>query len=40
MYPVEKTAPVPPKGMGKVGPLKKLEKTPRFHEAFRQFGDE
>ena len=40
MYSVEKTAPVPSKGSGKVGPLKKLEKHPRFHKAFRQLGEE
>ena len=28
------------KGKGKVGPLKKLEKNPRFHKAFRQLGDD
>lgn len=28
------------KGKGKVGPLKKLEKNPRFHMAFRQLGDD
>ena len=27
------------KGMGKVRPLKMLEKAPRFHRAFRQLGD-
>ena len=27
------------KGKGKVGPLKKLEKNPRFHKAFSQLGD-
>ena len=27
------------KGKGKVGPLKKLEKNPRFHEAFRELSD-
>uniref|UniRef100_UPI00358FB7B0 uncharacterized protein n=1 Tax=Myxine glutinosa TaxID=7769 RepID=UPI00358FB7B0 len=27
------------KGKGKVGPLKKLEKNPRFHKAFRQLGN-
>ena len=40
MYLVEKTAPVPSMGRGKVGPLKKLEKHPRFHKAFRQLGEE
>ena len=40
MYSVEKTAPVPSKGRGKVGPLKKLEKHPRCHKAFRQHGEE
>ena len=28
------------KGKGKVGPLKKLEKNPRYHKAFRQLGDD
>ncbi|XP_070198727.1 uncharacterized protein [Littorina saxatilis] len=28
------------KGKGKVGPLKKLEKNPKFHTAFRQLGDD
>ena len=28
------------KGKVKVGPLKKLEKNPRFHKAFKQLGDE
>jgi hypothetical protein len=28
------------KGKGKVVPLKKLEKNPRFHNAFRQLGDD
>uniref|UniRef100_UPI00358DFFF2 uncharacterized protein isoform X2 n=1 Tax=Myxine glutinosa TaxID=7769 RepID=UPI00358DFFF2 len=28
------------KGKGKVGPLKKLEKNPRFHKAFSQLGDD
>ena len=28
------------KGKGKVGPLKKLEKNPRFHKAFRQLGND
>lgn len=28
------------KGKGKVGPLKKLEKNPRFQKAFRQLGDD
>ena len=27
------------KGKGKVGPLKKLEKNPRFHKVFRELGD-
>ena len=27
------------KGKGKVGPLKTLEKNPRFHKAFRELGD-
>ena len=27
------------KGKGKVGPLKKLEKNPRFHKAFGELGD-
>ena len=40
MYSVEKSAPVPSKGRGKVGSLKKLEKNPRFHKAFRQLGEE
>ena len=40
MYSVEKTVPVPSKGRRKVGPLKKLEKHPRFYKAFRQFGEE
>ena len=40
MYSVEKTAPVPSKGRGKVGPLKKLEKNPRFNKLFLQFGEE
>ena len=37
---MEKTAPVPSKGRGKVGPLKKLKKNPRFHKLFPQFGEE
>lgn len=28
------------KGKGKVGPLKKLEKNPRFHRAFQQLGED
>ena len=40
MYSVEKTAPVPSKGRGKVGSLKKLEKHSRFHKAFRQLSEE
>ena len=40
MYSMEKTASVPSNGRGKVGPLKKLEKHPRFHQAFRQLGEE
>ena len=28
------------KGKGKVRPLKKLEKNPKFHKAFRQLGDD
>ncbi|KAK2178255.1 hypothetical protein NP493_551g03033 [Ridgeia piscesae] len=37
---VDKTAPVPSKGRGKAGPLKKLAKNPRFHKAFMQLGEE
>ena len=40
MYSVEKTAPVPSKGRGKVGPVKKLEKNHRFHKAFKHLGEE
>ena len=40
MYSVEKTAPVPSMGRGKVGPLKKSGEHPRFHKAFRQLGEE
>ena len=40
MYSVDKTAPVPSKGRGKAGPLKKLAKNPRFHKAFMQLGEE
>ena len=28
------------KGKGKVAPLKKLEKNPRFHKCFKQLGDD
>ena len=28
------------KGKGKVAPLKKLEKNPRFHKCFQQLGDD
>lgn len=28
------------KGKGKIGPLKKLEKKPRFHVIFKQLGDD
>jgi len=28
------------KGKGKVGPLKKLQKNPKYHKAFRQLGDD
>ena len=28
------------KGNGKVGPLKKLDKNPRFHDAFMKLGEE
>ena len=28
------------RGKGKIGPLKKLEKNPRFHNAFRQLGND
>ena len=31
---------MPSKGKGKVGPLKKLEKHPRFHIVFRQLSEE
>ena len=37
---MEKTVPVPSKGRGKVGALKRLEKNPRFHKLFLQFGEE
>jgi len=28
------------KGRGKMGPLKKLEKNPKYHSAFRKLGDD
>jgi len=40
MHSAEKTALVPSKRRGKVGPLKKLEEHPRFHISFRQLCEE
>ena len=41
MYSLEKIATVPSKGRGREGGApEKLEKNPRFHKVFMQFGDE